>query len=669
MVGKTKIGKINTDKRKRQIIEPPDDSSSSDSDSDYSTDKEEEIQKIRKMVSKVLPSKHLQKKIQSHDKLKKLMKPKKTVKYKDKDREKDEEDDEEEEDEEKDDEDEDEDEEEEDEEEEEEEEEEDGSLKENNIKIILTLGKDNKWLNDTEGDDEYDDYDGSDDDSKETEDEDVSVSDDDDDEETVEKDKEKTPTETIEENEKIHEQLKELVLQNPKNKILKKSLEETEELLKVQKEKRDKKLNKQKNKNMRIFRKIAYDKDPLNDVKYFKSLTTEEQIKIIKEIKEINKYCRVEKPYRISLIESDIPTIYKASAMTKINSLRHMDPSGDEFYKIKTWVDAFMKIPFGKYNQLNISIEDGIDKCHAFTEKAQMILNEEVYGMDNTKMQIMQMLGQLITNSKAVGSAILIHGPKGTGKTSIAKVISKILGRPFAFIPLGGATDGSFLEGHSFTYVGSTWGKIVQILIDSKSMDPIIYFDELDKVSETERGNEIIGILTHLTDTSQNNEINIDKYFSGIQFDLSRAIIVASANDLTKINPILKDRMLQIQTEGYQEKEKIIIAKDYLLPKIREQVKFKEEDIIIDQKIIAYINEKYCINREEFENKPEEGVRNLKRCLEIIYKKLNLFRLMKPNNALFKKTFQIQFPVILTKEIVDELINQKTQIHNLSYFS
>ena len=140
------------------------------------------------------------------------------------------------------------------------------------------------------------------------------------------------------------------------------------------------------------------------------------------------------------------------------------------------------------------------------------------------------MLGELITNPKAIGCAIAIQGPMGTGKTTLVKEgISKILNRPFAFIALGGATDSSFLEGHGYTYEGSTWGKIVQILIDSKCMNPVIYFDELDKVSETPKGDEIINILMHITDSTQNSHFN-DKYFGGIDFDLSKAIIIFSFN-------------------------------------------------------------------------------------------------------------------------------------------
>jgi ATP-dependent Lon protease len=146
--------------------------------------------------------------------------------------------------------------------------------------------------------------------------------------------------------------------------------------------------------------------------------------------------------------------------------------------------------------------------------------------------------------------------------------ISKILGREFAFIALGGTGDASFLEGHGYTYEGSLWGRIVQILMESKCMNPVIYFDELDKVSDTPRGEEIIGILTHLTDTSQNSEFH-DKYFSEIHFDLSKCLFIFSYNDESRINPILRDRMYRIMTKGYEKKEKSIIARNFLLTKIQ----------------------------------------------------------------------------------------------------
>jgi ATP-dependent Lon protease len=418
------------------------------------------------------------------------------------------------------------------------------------------------------------------------------------------------------------------------------------------KKKLEKKNKKQKAKNMRIFRKIMKDKNTMNDYAFYEKMEPENQKKIIKELREINKITRIEKPYRITLLESSIPVQFKSAAMKKINSLRYMEPGSGEFYKIKNWVDTFMRIPFTNQQNLPITIEDGVDKCHEFMANAQKTLDQAVYGLNDAKMQIMQMLGQLITNPKAIGTAIAIHGPPGTGKTSLVKEgISKILNRPFAFIALGGATDSSFLEGHSYTYEGSTWGKIVQIIIDSKCMNPVIYFDELDKISDTPKGEEIAGILTHLTDTSQNSQFH-DKYFAEIDFDLSKCLFIFSYNDESKINPILKDRMYRIQTKGYNQKQKTVISNNYLLPRIREQVKFDDKEIIIPDSAIHYIIENLC-------NK-EDGVRNLKRCLEIIYTKLNLYRLMRPGSNLFEEdmSLKVEFPFTVTKDIVDKLIKK-----------
>jgi ATP-dependent Lon protease len=375
----------------------------------------------------------------------------------------------------------------------------------------------------------------------------------------------------------------------------------------------------------------------------------------MKDLKEINEYIHIEKPYRLSILQSKTPPKFKSLAIQKLNMLRSMEPGDSEYFKIKNWVDTFMKIPFNHYNELSVNINDGIDTCNLFLENAKKTLDQCVYGLEDAKLQIMQMIGQWIVNPNALGSAIAIKGPAGTGKTSLVKDgISKILGREFAFIALGGAGDSSFLEGHSYTYEGSTWGKIVQILIDSKCMNPVIFFDELDKISDSSRGQEINGILTHLTDITQNNQFH-DKYFSEIDFDLSKCLFIFSYNDETLVNPILKDRMYRIETKGYDMKEKIIIAKNYLLPKIREQVNFKEEDVIIPDDTIQHIIQSMTKN--------EDGVRNLKRSLEIIYTKLNLFRLIKPENTMFTKQIDINvsFPFTVSKKHAEILI--KTDIN------
>jgi ATP-dependent Lon protease len=140
--------------------------------------------------------------------------------------------------------------------------------------------------------------------------------------------------------------------------------------------------------------------------------------------------------------------------------------------------------------------------------------------------------------------------------------------------------------------------------------------------------------------------------FSEIDFDLSKCLFIFSYNDESKVNPILLDRMYKIQTQGYEKKDKRVISNKYLIPKIQEQVNFNKEDIIIPDETIDYIVETYT--------EKEKGVRNLKRCLEIIYTKLNLYRLMKPESKLFEKetTLKVEFPFTVTSEIVKKLIKK-----------
>ena len=563
-----------------------------------------------------------------------------------------------------------------------------------NFNIIFTIGNGGgaEYEDDEEG--EWEDYDEDEDDSdymEETEDEDEDVSDSDTDDDEAEEEEEENivikPKKTAKKGKKsaaVHKensviesdaatatakkepepsnnstefmnQMKELYEKNKNNAMAKECLKICEQNIKKIEKKEEKKNVKRQAKNTRIFRKIVKDKNTMNDFEFFNKLQVEEQKKIIKELREINKITRIEKPYRLTLLESDMPVLFKGAAMKKINSLRYMEPGSGEYYKIKNWVDTFMRIPFGKYQTLPINIDNGVEQCHDFMENAKKTLDTAVYGLNEAKMQIMQMMGQLITNPSSIGTAIAIQGPMGTGKTSLVKEgISKILNRPFAFIALGGATDSSFLEGHSYTYEGSTWGKIVQILVDSKCMTPVIYFDELDKISDTPKGEEIAGILTHLTDTSQNSQYH-DKYFAEVDFDLSKCLFIFSYNDESKVNPILRDRMYRIHTKGYDKKQKTIISTNHLLPKIREQVKFNESEIIIPDETLHYIMENHC-------NK-EDGVRNMKRCLEIIYTKLNLYRLMKPGTNLFEEsmTLKVEFPFKVTTDIVDKLITKEKE--------
>lgn len=436
--------------------------------------------------------------------------------------------------------------------------------------------------------------------------------------------------------------------------IMKEHAEKLETEYKKRQEKREKREKRKKLiGNSKEFRELLRKKRTESDISFFRKLPLETQSKYIEEFRKLKDASSIKKPYTIKLLESPIPVEFKSVAFKKVAMLETMEPGFGEYFKVKQWVDTFMQIPFGVNHTLSVSLEqDGVEKCHEFMSNAKETLDKSVYGLNDAKMQIMQLLGQFMTNPSSVGTAIAIKGPMGTGKTTLVKEgISKVLNRPFVFIPLGGATDSSYLEGHSYTYEGSTWGRIVDSLVQCKSMNPVFYFDELDKVSDTPRGEEIIGILTHLTDTTQNGQYH-DKYFADLDFDLSKALFIFSYNHEEKVNSILRDRMYRIETKGYEKKDKIIIARKYLIPKIVQNVKFNEEDITIPDSTLDELIEHHTDN--------EKGVRNLKRCLETIYTKLNLYRLMPSGSNLFEEdlTIHVSFPFTVTTEGVKHLLKK-----------
>ena len=246
-------------------------------------------------------------------------------------------------------------------------------------------------------------------------------------------------------------------------------------------------------------------------------------------------------------------------------------------------------------------------------------LTKSVHGHDNAKRQLQRIIGQWV-NGKSNGYAFGFEGPPGVGKTSLAKKgLADCLkdangeSRPIAFIAVGGSSNGSTLVGHNYTYVGSTWGKIVDILIEKKCMNPIIIIDELDKVSRSEHGKEIIGILTHLSDDTQSNTFQ-DKYFSGIDIDLSQALWIFSYNDASLIDKILLDRIHRVKFDDLSLEDKLVIAKDYLLPEIYKKLGLNPFITFTDE-IITFIIETYTY---------EPGVRKLKEILYEILSEINL---------------------------------------------
>jgi len=305
-------------------------------------------------------------------------------------------------------------------------------------------------------------------------------------------------------------------------------------------------------------------------------------------------------------------------------------------------------------------INSNMKEISNYMIEVKATLDKAVYGHDKAKTQIERIIGQWI-NGEQDGYCFGFEGPPGCGKTSLAKRgISNCLkdangnSRPFAMIQMGGDSNGSTLHGHNYTYVGSTWGSIVQILIDNKCMNPIIFIDEVDKISRTEHGKEIVGILTHLLDSTQNDCFQ-DKYFTGIDLDLSKALFILSYNDVEAIDKILLDRIHRIKFSNISLEDKLIICNTHILPDIYKKIGL-EDMINFKEGVLKFIIDEYTC---------EAGVRKLKEILFEIIGEINL-DILKNNHKEYELPIQISIDDIKTKYFKDKREIKHTKIHTES---
>lgn len=395
-----------------------------------------------------------------------------------------------------------------------------------------------------------------------------------------------------------------------------------------------------------MFKNSGVENDEKEIAKYYSNLSKDDKIEMFDKLHEINNYQRMDKPKVFQIMNFPIQTSQKNHILKQYIALLNSHLPDN---KLRTWFDAVMSLPFGKYKGIDFKTLNKPNRIKNFLNKLNSIMDNAVWGHNDAKRQIIQMMGQQIRNPGCKGSVLGIWGPPGNGKTTLIKEgIAKAMGKPFVFISLGGATDSSFLDGHSYTYEGSVYGRIANGLITSDCMDPIIYFDELDKISRTPKGDEITNLLVHLTDPAQNSHFR-DKYFHGIDIDLSKATIIFSFNNISNVNPILLDRITTIETKYLMKPHKVHIAQNYLLPSIMKETGLNNEDITISNKNIGKLIEKYTL---------EGGVRKLKSILYTIVREVNLANLMRTtiNDTV------MSFPIKLKNKHIKEFMKNKLPI-------
>jgi ATP-dependent Lon protease len=411
--------------------------------------------------------------------------------------------------------------------------------------------------------------------------------------------------------------------------------------------------------NSKLIKKTKYNfykKYNSDEKTYFDALTTKEKddIQILEEQLTANK-SSLAVPMRFKILDLNINERTKRSIIYKLECLNRMSSTSGEYHKINNWLNVLNEVPFNKYYNIPVSNTDGNEKICSFLSNIRERMNNQIYGHKEAKEQIIRVLAQLISFPKAYGYIIGIQGAAGIGKTKLIKEgICNALNYPSAFISLSGTDDSAFLRGHSYTYEGATYGKICESLIKTGIMNPLLLFDELDKVSDTYKGQEIINTLIHITDPVQNDRFT-DRYFEEIDLDISRSMIVFTFNDETLINPILKDRMIVINVKGYNNQEKIVLARDYIIPEILKQYNLKKGDILFSDDVLMHI-----INNIE----EEEGVRNLKRAINNIISWINMMIYVPIDNVIVNIPYELNIP-FYDKYCGKNLTIRKDVLHSL----
>lgn len=333
----------------------------------------------------------------------------------------------------------------------------------------------------------------------------------------------------------------------------------------------------------------------------------------------------------------------KENKLAILKRYREIRPGSgsEETNKLKKWVNCALALPHNNVKKIK-----GVKN---FISKVASKLDKELYGMKKVKEQILIFLNNRLTNPNMKGCCLGLKGPPGVGKTTIARILAKVMGWPFEQINFGGVSNADFLKGHDFTYVGSRPGEIVRCLTRMGYKNGILFFDEFEKVSDNK---QILASLLHITDFQQNHEF-VDNYLADLKIDLSNLWFIYSMNHLP-VDSALRDRLFIIELDGYNLDEKIKIITQFSLPKIIENMGLKKDSISLSEDVAKYI-----INTFDEGNR---GIRNMENIIKEIISKVNFLvknkKLKDLDCITFKSTKDLKYPVVIDVELVNEMLKK-----------
>ncbi|KAI5101115.1 lon protease-like, mitochondrial [Silurus meridionalis] len=342
----------------------------------------------------------------------------------------------------------------------------------------------------------------------------------------------------------------------------------------------------------------------------------QEQLKIIKKELGLEKEDKdaIEEKFRERLKERTVPQHVMEVINEELNKLSLLDNHSSEFNVTRNYLDWLTSMPWGTNSMENLELS-----------QASKVLDEDHYGMEDVKKRILEFIAVSQLRGSTQGKILCFYGPPGVGKTSIARSIARALNREYFRFSVGGMTDVAEIKGHRRTYVGAMPGKIIQCMKKTKTENPLVLIDEVDKIGRGYQGDPSSALL-ELLDPEQNSNF-LDHYLD-VPVDLSKVLFICTANVTDTIPEPLRDRMEMINVSGYVAQEKLAIAERYLVPQLRTLCGLDEQKASISSEALNLLIRQYC---------RESGVRNLQKQVEKVFRKA-AFRIVKGEEAALSVT-------------------------------